>query len=369
MNNLFPNWYHVTRVDVDSDELNKRWEGIEAFDKELKIDKALEALRLFNGFPLKDANFKEEYGTIFQQIDPTFRIRNNDLELRVLAGASIVETLDRRYGGLSDAVALSTICVNSRGLYSNGMDMNQDVLDAALDYLLKRAVQVRSPDDLTFTRSSVVKLNKAVETFRGSLTAPAAEAKAAEFKTAVAEPFNLLHGAIGDQGASINKLFYVLRIQREESNILWWLLGEHSRDLEKPMTEFKISGATLIAGKELADLTALAPGPRSAPAVLDRMLRLIAPKLPASITIKEAINNTPREWRERWMADTKMQAVQDLCLVHSAVLKSIETTGKNDWARVFDTNGLIKATQQIPPLDLAIQIYQERILIRFFGGE
>jgi hypothetical protein len=363
MNNLLPNWYHVARVDVDGNELEKRWEGIEAFDKGLKLDKALDALRLFSGIPMRDGNFKEEYGAIFQQIDPTFRIRNNDLELRVLAGASTVKVLDRKYGDLSDPVALSITSVNSRGLLSNDMDMSQDVLDAALDYLLRRAIVLRSPDALSFKQTSIGKFNKAVETLGGSFTSPTAELKAA-----LAEPFNLLHSTIGDQGALITKLTYTLNIQREETDILWWLLGEHSRDLEKPLTEFKLPAAALVAGKELADLTAYAPGPRSIPAIVDRALRIVSPKLPASITVKEAVNGTPREWREGWMADTKMQVFQGLCPMHSAVEKSIEASGSSDWARAFNAHGLVKVTQPIPPLDLALQIYQERILIRNFGG-
>lgn len=364
MNNLLPNWYHVARIDVDGNELEKRGEGIEAFDKGLKLDKALDALRLFNGIPTQDANFKEEYGAIFQQIDPTFRIRNNDLELRILAGASTIKVLDRQYGDLSDPVALAITCANSRGLYSNGMDMNQDVLDSALNYLLKRAVNLRSPDKLTFTRTSIGKFNKAVETFGGSFSATTAETK-----TALVEPLNLLYSTVADQGALISKLNYALRVQREETNILWWLFGEYSRDLEKPLTEFKLPAVALITGKELADITSFAPGPRSIPAIIDRALRLITPKLPASITIKEAVNGTPREWRERWIADTKMGVFQDLCPMHSAVEKSIEATGNNDWARAFNARGLVKVTQQIPPLDLAVQVYQERILIRIFGGE
>jgi hypothetical protein len=212
MNNLLPNWYHVARIDVDGNELEKRWEGIEAFDKGMKLDKALDALRLFNGITTQDANFKEEYGAIFQQIDPTFRIRNNDLELRILAGATTIKVLDRQYGDLSDAVALAITCVNSRGLYSNGMDMNQDVLDAAFSYLLKRAIQLRSPDQLSFTRTSITKFSKAVETFGSSIPSITAEAK-----TGLVEPLNLLNTAIGEQGALINKLTYALDLLRDKT--------------------------------------------------------------------------------------------------------------------------------------------------------
>jgi hypothetical protein len=364
MNSQFPDWYHAARVEVDSAELNRRWEGIEAFDKSLEIDKALDALRLFNGIPPRDTNFKEEFGSVFQQIDPTFRIRNNDLELRILAGASIVKALERRNDELSDPIALSTICASTRGLFSNGMNMNQDVLDAALNYLIKRAVQVRSPDAFTFKPTSIAKLNKAVETLAGSFTNTTTDA----FKTTVADPFNLIHTATANQGALINKLFYALKIQREESNILWWLVGDHSRDLEKPISEFKV-GAVVIAGKELADLTSMAPGPRSAPAILDRMLKQGNLKLPATVTIKDAVNSAPEDWREKLMAETKMQRVQDFCSVHSAMQKSIQTSGSTDWTRAFNKIGLVKATQQIAPLDLALQVYQEATLIRFFGGE
>ena len=62
------------------------------------------------------------------------------------------------------------------------------------------------------------------------------------------------------------------RLRQEESDILWWLFGEYSRDLEQHISELSLSASCIIVGKELADLILVFPGP--IPAKTDIFLQM-----------------------------------------------------------------------------------------------
>ena len=99
----------------------------------------------------------------------------------------------------------------------------------------------------------------------------------------------------------IGKLERELTIVGEEANMLWWLVSEYSRDRNQSWKKVGLSATPIIAGKELADLTRIIPGPVAAAAFLDRIVRLSdSAKSPKPISIKDAIEKTPREWREQY---------------------------------------------------------------------
>jgi hypothetical protein len=141
----------------------------------------------------------------------------------------------------------------------------------------------------------------------------------------------------------------------------WWVMGEYSRDLEEPFTNHKLPEVCLIAAKELAALTAFVPGPRSAPALLDRVLRLVNPDLPDSVSLEAAVNGAPEDWRKRWLSSSNWQKVDDFCPVHVAAYNSIQDVAS---MKAANANASIDATPNVSPLDLALQTYQEALLIK-----
>src|SRR5947208_3461356 len=105
MDPLFSDWYHSTGVDVSDDELKKRWLGVEQFVENLQIDQALNLVRLFDGAISEENDFKQQFGLAIQGADATFRVRNNDHELRILAGAALADTLGGESSSVNDASA------------------------------------------------------------------------------------------------------------------------------------------------------------------------------------------------------------------------------------------------------------------------
>src|SRR5437762_3321177 len=69
----------------------------------------------------------------------------------------------------------------------------------------------------------------------------------------------------------------------EESNVLWWVFGESSRDRGRRWSEYSVGQTAVMAGKELADLTRMPPGPPASGALLDKVIKLACAKPPAQV--------------------------------------------------------------------------------------
>ena len=77
-----------------------------------------------------------------------------------------------------------------------------------------------------------------------------------------------------EEDSKISRLERELTIVSEETNMLWWLISEYSRDRGASWMTVGPFATPIIAGKELADLTRVIPGPVAAAAFLDRIIRL-----------------------------------------------------------------------------------------------
>jgi len=97
-----------------------------------------------------------------------------------------------------------------------------------------------------------------------------------------------------------NQISQQQKLHREESDVLWWIMGEYSRDHDKPICEIKIPELYILVGKELADLISIIPGPFSAQAYLNKMLKLSSVDFSKPIKISDAVNKADKKWRQQW---------------------------------------------------------------------
>ncbi len=361
MHKLFGEWYRAAKIEPKSEWLPKRWEAIEKF----KLPKdgilwELELVRLFNLQPAKDDKFTDTFQSAFQESDPTFPMRNNKVELSVLAGAKIIHCLEKYPSRFANIIALATLCNNCQGLAPQVPV--PDILASATKYLIKKAANLRS--------KKLFEINTPNEYSPGSLEKLLEEVKnkSHEIDKRVTNLLEQLVTAADNSHLILTSVKEILNRQKlleEETNILWWLFGEYSRDLERPVRELTISKVCLVIGKELADLTNSIPGPFSAEAFLDKMISASKTEgTKKKNSIANAVNASSRDWRNRLISQTRNQAVIDFCPVHFAIEKSIETHGTDDWLPAFQKSASISAKKNIAPLDLSKQIYQERLLIK-----
>jgi len=362
MHKYFAEWYRAAGLQPKAEDLEKRWQGVENFAKEIKVQNAIELVRLFYARPPQGSDFVDTYSTTFQSADTTFHMRENGLELQVLAGATIAHIIEKTRTNVADALALAMLCGYCQGLRQNVL--NGEIVGYARTYLAEKSIRVRESDGNFSVSAPDVDMDELLD----ALTSAATGNSLTVIKEPIRPPFEQLAGAISELATSINnvgeKFTHEINIRREESDILWWVFGEHSRDLDTIISELQMPFAALVAGKELADLVRVVPGPIAASAFLDKMLRFVDPDLSKAISIKDAINAAPREWRRRLIEETAARGIDDIYPVHLAMQKSLEFEKATEWLTPFDKIGDLKSKRAVAPLDLATQMYHERMLMR-----
>lgn len=367
MHRFFANWYSLARPEPTSDTLDKRWAGLESYCKGIETKNVFELARLFFGRPVRDESSEEKFRQSFKDADSAFLMKDNSLEVQVLAGAAIVNILDQTPSHVTDATALAVLSANCRGLQSKVVVT--DVINYAKDYIDKESTRVRESNNVRSVKGSPPIPPEELTTLRSSLK----DGSVANNPDVLVKLIERTATATSDLSRlaadSIAKLSTNLTIQQEETNILWWLFGEHSRDRQIYVGRIDLPGLCLLVGKELADLTILQPGARPAPAFIDRMLRTGRRELPATVTLSEAVESSAREWRRAWMNSSDPTTVGDICPAHFATSKSLETEDARGWVSVFESRTGLDASRPIAPLELAMQTYQEALLIRLSTNE
>jgi hypothetical protein len=385
---FFADWYRVAAIEPHPETLEKRWDAIQRTVRDLDVADALEVVRLFYGSPRCLPRFAERYRDAFKSRDVTFPMRDNEAELRVLAGATIVALLDSRPGSVADVTALATVCADCRGLRLG--ERLADMLGEARRYLWSRSAALRLAKEAKPLPPPTLDVASLLEPFQSVLEAkqtrdpdfegvldqmpaPGARARPGPGLEITVKALQSLATAITEVAVAAaeaaSEQARRLQLHREEVNVLWWLFAEHSRDLGQRMASLPLPAACLVTGKELADLIEVLPGPLAAAGVLDRMLRAVERELRPTTTLHEAVNSAPREWRAGWLASADCERVEDLCPVLCSVRRSLETSGPDDWVPPVKTVTGVDLLGGVTPLDLAVQAYEEKLFVGALGGD
>lgn len=321
MHKDFADWYRIAVVEPEGEMLKARWEGIVKAGAPVSVTSILEVVRLFYDKPLRDPNSLPAFQAHFKETDPAFRMKGNKFELQILAGTTLIYKLENSSGILKDLVALAMLC-------------------AAFQ---KKDEDIIIPDLVALATSSLRKRSASLRNSQNIQQLKGVEAE--------------------EMMKMVNRLVYEQRLRQEESDMLWWLFGERSRDLNQNVSKIGV-GAPIIVGKELGDLVLTDPGPLQANAFLSKMLQSSKASSGRPQTLQKIVNATPREWREKWMGKVHMEAAGDLCPIMLATKKSIETKKATEWIVAFKHETGIDANTPIEQLDLAIQVYRECLLFR-----
>jgi hypothetical protein len=356
MHKDFPNWYNAISLRHDVKILQLRWEAVEALVEQLRVGDAPKLVRVF--FSLAGAEqFLDQIRKVAQEKDVTFVTDGDRNELTVLAGAAIAQTVAKS-SNAADAVALSVSCACAQGLRQN--PRLQDVVDDTTRYLADESVRIRQVNSDLVTDMNATVLNGLISTKGGIAIS--------DFNNTWGAVEVVLKGFLAEHTKhtkSINLAFSTaLSVERERSEILWWLFGEHTRDGKKAFSNLTIPEACFWGARDLADLTHFLPGPFAAPSFLHRMLRLVKAKVPAEVKLSESVNACSLEWKQKWVASLSVQDLPDFCPMLFAVTKSVEVGGETTWTSAFEHATGLMADAKLPPIHLAQQIYNEALLLR-----
>lgn len=354
MHTHFADWYRLISIEPKPEELQKRWQGVEVFSEAVSAEQLPDLARLFYKLPIRSDVFIEAFRAAFKKADESFPMRDNDAELQVLAGSVLVDLL--RYA--SDWGIASALAVVSASFREVRRPAIAEIVGMARHHLATSSAELRSAS-ADFPKS---------QKFKDQLDAM----KAAFAKNDIGELtdptvvlFQSLVNSVQELRSWATHSETAQKLRREESDALWWVFGATSRDLDKLFSSLPTEALPLIAAKELADLTYVLPGPLAAPALLATVLRQgTAISQQGKLALKDAVDSTDLEWRKVACASEWFTRLSDLCVVHLAVQKSVETDGKKAWQTVFATASGVRPTEKLTAIDLSVQAYQERLFAR-----
>lgn len=358
MHKHFADWYRIANIQPSGEDIPKRWAAVEAFATSLDTYKALETARLYVGTPPIKSGFKDEFATAFQQTDPAFPMQGNDLQLRILAGAVVVQYLSTQQGYLVDATALAVTTGSCPPLRGNVF--LPDVWTAAQEYLAREGSAVRSPRTTSEIKHQQLTADQLLAEVRAAC--PKGVPAVAE---ALSYPLQKLSSSIEAVAQCTSDVMVevdgMVATIREQGDILWWLFAGVSQDTGTKFRDMEMAAASVLAGKELADITGLLPGPLAAPAVIDHLLSAIAYPLPETVGFDVAVENLGRDWKTTCAGEVDGEA-KGLMPIHLAFEMSVAAPA---WIKAFDKASAAKIRRaKFGPVTLAMQMYQERLLVR-----
>jgi hypothetical protein len=376
MNSLLPDFYRLVDLEPKAEMLALRATAIQSLVEDPAVPDWVGTVRIFLGRSVS-ADARSAFVGSFRAADPVFPLRGNDAELVVLAGATLYELLQRP-GAAADVAAYALVCADAAGKGVRGPI--PDVLERARGYLRDVAVAARSEGD----QDKIAKVRAGanpVKDLKALTVAPlpadwaATDTQMRETRARINELLTAIKAMHSGLATAINKVAELaaqaatqpnsaaIQALREEADVLWWLFGERSRDLDEAFDQLPDDSIALVAAKELADLTRVVPGPPMARALLSRTLRIAGRPADEETSIQAVVDGSPRAWRERWIG-AGSAAIDDLTPVRAAVRRSLEVDDGVDWSAAYDRGSLFPADRPFVRLDLAEQVFHEEMLRR-----
>ncbi len=356
----FADWYRSASVSPPEGLLEKRWVAVERVAKESDPATVLDLVRLFALSTSTERDVSDKFKDAFRAEDDAFPSKGNLLELRVLAGAVLRQIIE---GGGDGAIlpSLGIVCA-SFGPRAAALPEREHLV-AAEQFLVTRATTIRERQDPIGVETKALSKARFLELIPADrFTANSLPGLQEPLLAALAEIGTTL-ASIGTQTQrSMDQLLHLIKSQDEELNILWWLQTAFSRHLSTPFDAIGWQAGVLVLPMEFADLVALLPGPDSAVAVLAYALQRAGVPDKAHVTVATAVNATPRDWRERMSTAHHLESVDAICPVLFALQKSLATERSGDWLPVYRKACDIRADKEVPALELAVQLYRERLL-------
>ncbi len=363
MHDDFADWYRPctsgTEGNLTGDLLVKRWQGVEKIAASPGHD-VLDLARLAlarNGVP---APFLSKFRAAFKEADPTFQMSGNDLELGVLAGSTLCQIF-AEVADEADEASLALLCASG---ITKGPDWSEPFVSHASAYMDNRLRNIRAVRRVHVPQLATKKLKQQFDLFATKL-AESNPSNTSEAAKQLSDAWlQAMTAATETAAAAIGELDRQSDLRREETDVLWWMTAGVSRDLGDTFRQLKTAAASVVAGKELADLVS-PPGVLPAKSILHSIITPATGRDAGKpIPINAAVNASTAEWRGRLVKGTVIERIEDLCPLLAALKKSLTTDEADGWMPAYKKAYGVDPKTALAPVDLAHQVYRECLLAR-----
>lgn len=349
----FKTWMAEFNFGTDDDLLKQQWAALGTLSKQLDSEDLESLARLALRSKQTPSEPDTQKITDLFKADPSFSALSHARELQVLSAAALVRlarTPDSKLAA-NAALTLCTCLVAGARKVSLPMDLPR-ISATAIDSLSSGAGRRPSmPTLLKVPRISFEVGAKALESN--------AWAEANKEVTASGTAADAAVQQFASQFYAVSQYFEkVVRQQDEELQMLWWLLGGRSEDLEVTFDALSGEKQTLVLAKELADHTVLPPGPQSVPALLSRA----GLKTRGKIEVAKAIGGCDKTWLASFMDSNPVSPVT--LPIHFGIQRRLEVEAGTAWIANWAAVTGLKEDLALAPLVLAELFYRERLLLQ-----
>lgn len=288
------------------------------------------------------------------QDDPTFSLMSGAREARILAAIALGELISKGYA----RAILGVNTTHVAGLVRPGQ-ADWLVTDAK-QALTKFSVSNRAPKKIA-TAIAVPALAKALGEQLEGIAVNDWPGLLSGLGGLRNETHVLVKSSASLTTTALTELDRQMRLMREETQMLWWIFGGHSRSLCREFGSLDPHQAALVGAVDLANLTNYSHlGPIAAPAMLERVIasskKQKAPSAKSLLVILESFDQADLDSLE--ISTELPPRITPI----SIAIDLVRTLGKGAWHQRFKTLTGIDASIEFEPISLAVQLYYEDLL-------
>ncbi len=354
MHKEFAGWYASLSLGDDTAQVEGRWKAVEAVVEEASKTTLELLVRL--AFRAKPQQMSAPDVAELRAKFAGATAPPGDEELVVLAGAALAWAMDPQddNSALAATMIAAAACGGLRKL-----ELPMDLIGIS-----GRANRVNSE---TSRRRPSLDVGKAVATALDKAEVAAAvklvtDGNPAGAVQTLANSINKVIATVARRQAAVEEAFQnFTHLQDEELDILWWLQGGYSSDLEKDFPDVPPAYRPLGIARELAALTKVLPGPTAVRALLTRAGVADAPKM----TIVAAVQGMPNAWLGMALDDLEGENITALTTpILLALSRRKELEGAEGWATAWSKLTSLDEGAELEPMRFAEAAYREFVLAR-----
>jgi hypothetical protein len=274
-----------------------------------------------------------------------------DEEMIFLSAAALATAMQRddHVAALSANLVATTTCGGLRSI-----DQPMDLVAMSKQALLSMSSAARRRPSLEFPKPLTSGLEKM------EVSTATTQAAEGDYPAAIQSLTGSLNKVL--TGLARRQLFIeeefrkYAKVQDEELDILWWLQGGYSDDVNQAFADIPVEFRNLVIARELASLTTVLPGPRAITSLLTRAGAQQAPEQ----TIASAVQGMPVGWLETALRDIKPHRVSAATTpILFAIQRRKEVDGADSWIAAWSSLTNIEQGAALGPIKFAEAAYRE----------
>ncbi|GAB0078931.1 hypothetical protein I4I80_02105 [Pseudomonas syringae pv. tomato] len=331
--------------------INARGDSIKRVVADATPARVYDLIGAFYEIPETDLSwFRDEIG----QDDPTFSLMTGAREARILAAIALGDLVGKGNSRAILGVNTAHVCGRVRPAQAEWL------ITDAKQALSNFSVSNRVPKKIT-TAIAVPAPAKALGEQLEGIEVSDWTGLLSGLGGLRAETHSLVKSNASLTTSALTELERQVKLMREETQMLWWIFGGHSRSLGRGFNGLDPHQAALVGAIDLANLTNYTHlGPIAAPAMLERVIASSKkPKAPSAKSLLATLESFDQADLES--LDIRTELPPRITPV-SIAIDLVRTLGKGAWHQRFKALTGIEASIEFEPISLAVQLYYEDLL-------